>query len=65
MTGRNRGPCFFGEFVSPYEKQPIEFIRETGRPLLTKPFGLPELIMALGQLLPVPQGEGSIRNREG
>ena len=30
----------------------IEFIRETGRPLLTKPFGLPELITALGLILP-------------
>jgi CheY-like chemotaxis protein len=29
----------------------IEFIRQTGRPLLTKPFGLPELIAALGEIL--------------
>jgi two-component system NtrC family sensor kinase len=30
----------------------IEFIRETGRPLLTKPFGLPELMKALKEILP-------------
>ncbi len=29
----------------------IEFIRETGRPLLTKPFGLPELMEALSRVL--------------
>jgi two-component system NtrC family sensor kinase len=34
----------------------IEFIRGTGRPLLTKPFGLPELITALAELLPRDRG---------
>jgi CheY-like chemotaxis protein len=29
----------------------LEFIASTGRPLLTKPFGLPELMSALGNLL--------------
>ncbi len=43
----------------------IEFIRETGRPLLTKPFGLPELIAALGELMLAPRGQGSILNRDG
>jgi len=40
----------------------IEFIRETGRPLLTKPFGLPELLAALGRVL--DRKEGSLANDE-
>ena len=39
----------------------IEFIRETGRPLLTKPFGLPDLIAALGRIL--NQQENPVANK--
>lgn len=40
----------------------IEFIRETGRPLLAKPFGLPELIQALGKVLPARADGSSLTN---